>query len=125
APAQRVHALAFAADGSLWLHVLGALEHYRLDGGALHLLGRICAAYGWPAQAVGSIHAGARGVLWIGSPCGLWRVDPVTRAIRVYDVHDGLASGEFNLAPFATGTDGTLFGGTLGGIVAFDPLHIV
>ena len=125
APAQRVHAMAFAADGSLWLHVLGALEHYRFDGAALHPLERIGAAEGWPAQSIGSIQADASGVLWIGSPRGLWRVDPATRAVRVFDAHDGLASAEFNLFPFAPRGDGRFFAGTLAGIVAFDPRHIV
>ena len=125
APAQRVHALAFAPDGTLWVHVLGALEHYRVEAGAAQLLGRIGAADGWPAQAIGSIHVDAHGVLWIGSPRGLWRVEPATRVLRVYDAHDDLASAEFALAPLVRSTDGVLFGATLAGIVAFDPLHIV
>jgi signal transduction histidine kinase/ligand-binding sensor domain-containing protein/CheY-like chemotaxis protein len=124
APAQRVHALAFAPDGTLWLHVLGALEHYRFDGTSLQSLGRIDAADGWPAQAIGSIAVDAHGVLWIGSPRGLWRVDPATRALRVFDAHEGLANAEFNLSPFVRRTDGRLFGGTLAGIVSFDPAHV-
>jgi signal transduction histidine kinase/CheY-like chemotaxis protein/streptogramin lyase len=125
ASTQRVHALGFAPDGTLWLHVLGTLEHYRLERGVAQLLGRIGATDGWPAQAIGSLQIDAAGVLWIGSPRGLWRVDPVTQAMRVYDQHDGLASAEFIRAPFVRSADGSLFGGTLAGIVGFDPLHVV
>ena len=121
APAQRVHALALAPDGTLWLHVLGALEHYRLDGGTLRRLGRIGTEDGWPALAIGSLHVDARGELWVGSPRGLWRVDPRTRRVRVYDTHDGLASAEFNQTPLLARADGTIFGGTLAGVVGFAP----
>jgi len=124
-PSQRVHALAFAADGSLWLHVLGSLEHYRFDGRSAQLIERLGAADGWPAQAIGSIQPDAAGVLWIGSPRGLWRVDPASRSVRVFDSRDGLASAEFNLFPFARRRDEHLFAGTLAGIVAFDPQRIV
>jgi signal transduction histidine kinase/CheY-like chemotaxis protein len=124
APTQRVHALAFAPDGSIWLHVIGALEHYRLDGNSAHALERLDAAQGWPAQAIGSMHVDANGVLWIGSPRGLWRVDPATKSLRVFDAHEGLASAEFNLSPFVRRADGRLFGGTLAGIVSFDPAHV-
>jgi signal transduction histidine kinase/CheY-like chemotaxis protein/sugar lactone lactonase YvrE len=123
-PAQRVHALAFAADGTLWLHVLGALEHYRLRDGVAERLERLGAAEGWPAQTVGSIAVDDAGRLWIGSARGLWRVDPATRAIRVFDAGDGLASAEFSRFAFARRTDGSLFGATLGGIVGFQPARV-
>jgi len=125
APTQRVHALAFAPDGTLWLHVLGALEHYRFDGTALQPLDRMDAADGWPAQAIGSIQPDARGVLWIGSPRGLWRVDPARRTLRVFDANEGLASAEFTAFGFVRRADGALFGGTLAGIVGFAPRDIV
>ena len=121
APAQRVLEFAFAADGTLWLHVIGALEHYRYGAGVLSSIERIDAANGWPALSAGGLRIDAHGVLWVSSARGLWRVDPATRAIRLYDAHDGLASSEFNRFALIDRGDGSIFGGTIAGIVGFMP----
>ncbi len=125
APAQRVYAFAFARDGTLWLHVLGALEHYRFAGGALSPLERVDASVGWPALTVGGLQVDDAGAVWVSSARGLWRYDPVTHAIRVFDSGDGLASSEFNRLPLIKTADGAIFGGTLAGVVGFAPSGIV
>jgi signal transduction histidine kinase/sugar lactone lactonase YvrE/ActR/RegA family two-component response regulator len=124
APTQRVLEFAFAADTTLWLQTIGALEHYRYANAALTLIERIDAANGWPTLTAGGLRIDARGVLWVSSARGLWRVDPLTRAIRLYDTHDGLASSEFNRFALISRGDGSLFGGTLAGIVGFAPAQI-
>jgi signal transduction histidine kinase/CheY-like chemotaxis protein/streptogramin lyase len=125
APTQRVYAFAFAGDGTLWLHRLGAIEHYRISGQQLALLERVDADAGWPALTVGGLQVDAAGAVWVSSTRGLWRYQPDTRAIRLFDHRDGLASSEFNRLPLVKRTDGTIFGGTLAGIVAFQPERIV
>jgi signal transduction histidine kinase/CheY-like chemotaxis protein/streptogramin lyase len=125
APTQRVYAFAFADDGTLWLHVLGALEHYRLSGDTLVLIERIDAEHGWPALTVGGLQVDSAGDVWVSSARGLWRYDPRTRAVRVFDHRDGLASSEFNRLPMVRRADGAMFAGTLAGIVGFLPQHIV
>jgi signal transduction histidine kinase/streptogramin lyase len=121
---QRVLAFAFAADGSLWLHTIGALAHYRYDSGNLVPLSRIDVADGWPSLTAGGMQVDARNNIWISSARGLWRFDPAKKTIRNFGVHDGLASAEFNRQPLLQRTDGMIFGGTLAGIVAFDPAQI-
>ena len=121
-PRDPANALAFAPDGTLWLHRLGALEHYRVDDGGATLLQRIDASDGWPTFAAYAMAVSSDGAVWVTSPRGLWRVDAATGAIRRFDVHDGLPSPEFIARAFATGPDGTLYAGTLQGLVAFDPL---
>jgi hypothetical protein len=125
APSQRVYAFAFARDGSVWLHVLGSLEHYRFAGGALSLIERVDAAAGWPALTVGGLQVDEAGAVWVSSARGLWRYDPAAHAIRVFDGRDGLASSEFNRLPLIKTADGAIFGGTLAGIVGFAPSRIV
>jgi signal transduction histidine kinase/CheY-like chemotaxis protein/streptogramin lyase len=125
APTQRVYAFAFADDGTLWLHVLGALEHYRVNGDALVLVERIDAERGWPALTVGGLQVDSTGAVWVSSARGLWRYDPRTRAVRVFDHRDGLASSEFNRLPMVRRADGAMFAGTLAGIVGFLPQRIV
>ncbi|MBA8884569.1 hybrid sensor histidine kinase/response regulator [Dokdonella fugitiva] len=125
-PKERIHALAFAADGSLWLHRLGMLENYSIDGGTMLVRQRFDAAKGWPTLQAHALAVAKDGTLWVTSPRGLWRVDPVSRALRRFDARDGLPSQEFIAGALAQADDGTLFGGTLGGLVAFDPpaLHL-
>ena len=124
APEQRVYAFAFAADHSLWLHLRGALEHYRAKGAGLTLIERVDASAGWPALTVGGLQVDSRGAVWVSGPRGLWRYDPERRSIRVFGNADGLASAEFNRLPLIRRSDGAIFGGTLAGIVGFDPAMI-
>lgn len=125
APTQRVLAFAFAANGTLWLHTGAALASFRYAGGALSPLQRIDAGDGWPSLTAGGMQVDAQGRVWVASARGLWRVDPATRAIRRFSAGDGLASAQFNRLPLLKRADGTIFGGTLAGIVGFDPAHIV
>lgn len=125
APAQRVLAFAFAADGSMWLHTLGQLSHFSYAGGALTPIERLDATDGWPTLTAGGMRVDAGGAVWVSSVRGLWRVTPQTRAIRLFTARDGLASAEFNRMPLLQRADGAIFGGTLAGIVGFDPAHIV
>jgi signal transduction histidine kinase/streptogramin lyase/FixJ family two-component response regulator len=125
APAQRVLAFAFATDGSIWLHTLGTLAHYSYANAGLTPIDRFSNADGWPTLTAGGMRVDARGAVWVSSARGLWRAEPVTRAIRLFSARDGLASAEFNRLPLLQRQDGTLFGGTLAGIVGFDPAHMV
>ena len=60
-PHERIHALGFAPDGELWLHRLGALERYRIDGvTALRSL-RFESTDGWPAMTASALAVAADG----------------------------------------------------------------
>jgi signal transduction histidine kinase/CheY-like chemotaxis protein/streptogramin lyase len=120
-PREPIHALAFAPDGSLWLHRLGMIERYDVDGGVMLVRQRFDAAKGWPSLLVQALAVAHDGSVWATSPRGLWHVDPRTTAIRRFDARDGLPSQEFMPGALAKASDGTLFAGTLGGMVAFDP----
>ena len=91
------HALAFAPDGSLWLHRLGVLERYGVDGGVMLVQQRFDAAKGWPSLQVHALAIAGDGSVWATSPRGLWHVDPTSNAIRRFDARDGLPSQEFML----------------------------
>jgi signal transduction histidine kinase/CheY-like chemotaxis protein/streptogramin lyase len=125
APLQRVFAFAFATDGSIWLHTPGTLAHYAYGGAELSPLERFTAADGWPTLTAGGMRVDFGGAVWVSSVRGLWRAQPMTRAVRLFSAHEGLASAEFNRLPLLQRKDGSIFGATLAGIVAFDPAHIV
>jgi signal transduction histidine kinase/ligand-binding sensor domain-containing protein/CheY-like chemotaxis protein len=120
-PRESVRALAFAPDGALWTHRLGALERYRIDAGHAQLEQRFDASNGWPTFNADALAVSADGNVWVTSPRGLWRVDVATQSLRRFDARDGLPSQEFQLGALVAAPDGTLFAGTLGGAVAFDP----
>ncbi|HEY6985979.1 MAG TPA: two-component regulator propeller domain-containing protein [Rhodanobacteraceae bacterium] len=123
-PHEHIHALAFAGDGQLWLHRVGTLERYRIDGvTALRSL-RFDASDGWPPMKASALTIADDGCVWVTSSRGLWRVDPHSRAIRRFDASDGLPSSEFRIGALAQSSDGTLFAGTEDGVVAFDPKHL-
>jgi len=123
-PHERIHALGFAADGTLWLHRLGMLESYRVDGVTALRAQRFDAADGWPAMTASALMVADDGCVWLTSSRGLWRIDPGTRAIRRFDASDGLPSSEFRIGALARSNDGALYGGTEAGVVAFDPAHL-
>jgi signal transduction histidine kinase/CheY-like chemotaxis protein/streptogramin lyase len=125
APNQRVLAFAFARDGSLWVHTIGELRHFRYAADQLSELDRIGAHAGWPSLTAGGMQIGDGGEIWVSSARGLWRVDPATHHIRHFGDNDGLASAEFNRLPLLRTADGRVFGATLAGIVAFQPASIV
>ena len=102
-PQEPMHALAFAPDGALWLHRLGALERYRISGAAAHLEQRFDAASGWPTLTAGALAVSADGSVWVTSLRGLWRVDGRSHAIRRFDARDGLPSPEFLSGALAAG----------------------
>ena len=120
-----VEAFAFAADGSLWLHRLGALERHRVAASGLERIDTIDVDDGWPSMEARDLHIDADGNVWVSGFRGLWRVIPSTRRLRQYGDADGLPSNEFVGGPLAVATDGVVFAATLGGLVAFDPRALV
>jgi signal transduction histidine kinase/CheY-like chemotaxis protein/streptogramin lyase len=124
APSSRVMQFAWAPDGTLWLHLPGALEHYREQGGGLELIGRADAKVGWPALAIGGMQVDRSGAVWVGSTRGLWRFDPQAGTVRRFDARDGLANAEFSRMPMLKRRDGSMFGSTFGGIVGFVPERV-
>ncbi len=83
---------------------------------------------GLPGSVVYSIAADIDGRLWLGTNQGLSRFDEAGTQgakFRNFSLPDGIGSHEFNRgAAFATTTGSLLFGG-VGGLTAFDPLHVV
>jgi signal transduction histidine kinase/ligand-binding sensor domain-containing protein len=120
-PRESIRALAFAPDGTLWTHRLGALERYRVDAQGARLEQRFDGNNGWPTFEADALAVSADGTVWVTSPRGLWRVDAKKNVVRRFDARDGLPSQEFLPGALAVAADGMLYAGTLGGAVAFDP----
>ena len=80
---------------------------------------------GLPNGMIYSALADQNNRFWLSTNLGLSCFDPRQNTFKNYDVHDGLASNEFNMGAFCQSADGELFFGGIGSVVSFDPLSMV
>ncbi|HVB83571.1 MAG TPA: two-component regulator propeller domain-containing protein [Rhodanobacteraceae bacterium] len=120
-PRGRINAFAATAHG-FWLAYADRLLHVVRDtAGAARVTDHVGSARGWPAVEIEALHVDARGRVWAASVRGLLRYDPGSRTLHLLDVRDGLPSPEFTAAALVRRGDGTVYGGTLGGVLGFHP----
>ncbi|WP_369943754.1 hybrid sensor histidine kinase/response regulator [Xanthomonas medicagonis] len=125
APTRPLTAAAVTEGNVVWLTSAGRLERYLWDGARLSLLDRIDAEQEFPSLAPNGLVVDASGVAWLSSVRGLIRVDPASKAIRSYGVHDGLPNQEFRAQTLIQARGGQILGGTPDGVVLFDPSQVV
>ncbi|RRB09841.1 hybrid sensor histidine kinase/response regulator [Larkinella knui] len=109
-------------DGVIWIGTyLGGLN--RFDPGT-GLFTAITHQDGIPGNAIVGITGDASGHLWLSTNEGLCRVNPRTKAVRVYQVSDGLPSNNFKQNTVFRHTNQLIFGSE-NGIVQFNPDQIL
>ena len=123
-PAERMHALALADDGSLWLHRAGELAHGRVADGKFVAAARVGPADGLPVAEIGALWLARDGGVWLSGPRGLYRWDTGARKLRRYRSADGLPADEFDEDAAAIRSDGSVLLSTALGVVAFDPVAL-
>ena len=116
-------AIAFAADGTPWLHEPGALSAFRDERGAWTPLERYGAAQGLPVAAASAIVV-RDGLVHVAGRRGLWQVDRATRRARRLDRADGVHANEYADAPAAVTRDGVVFLAGDFAVVGFDPARL-
>ena len=119
-----VHAFVATVKG-VWASSFGRMDHYRRDGERLVLEYSIGAAEGFPPVALGGLVVDADGIVWGSNARGLIRMDPSSRSVRLYSVHDGLPGHEFRNRTLVQARGGQVAGGTTEGVVLFDPRMVV
>ncbi len=82
---------------------------------------RISTADGLPDNTIQAIQQGRDGCLWVSTAHGLCRYNPKTNQYTNYYAGDGLMDNEFTDGVAACSPDGTLWFGTMTGIVSFRP----
>ncbi len=120
-PRSHVYTFQITDTGVVWVAGMGRMEQYLWDDRQLSLLDRIGAERGLPALAPGGLVVDAGGVAWASSARGLVRMDPASKAVRLYGVHDGLPGQEFRRRALVQAVTGQIAGGTPEGLVLFDP----
>ncbi|WP_240906238.1 hybrid sensor histidine kinase/response regulator [Thermomonas sp. HDW16] len=119
--AERVYALAFDGDATLWLQRQSGLVQYRRDGGAWRIGEQADTAHGVPAVGASGVQVDRHHRVWLSTSRGLYRYDPANRNLRRHGVRDGTTSQEYLDRALAMSTQGVLAAATAdGGIVLVD-----
>lgn len=82
---------------------------------------RITTEHGLPGNIVYRIEQDRSGMLWISTAAGLVRFNPADRTLRAYSYVDGLQQTQFNFSSSYRSPRGTIYMGTINGMLAFDP----
>ncbi|APP77645.1 histidine kinase [Xanthomonas vesicatoria ATCC 35937] len=121
APASTNYVFRFTDSGVVWIGLMGELRRYLWDGTQLKHLDTIDGRQEFPMVAPNGLVVDSAGVAWVSSARGLIRVDPASKMVRVYGVHDGLPNQQFQENTLVQATGGQILGGTPDGVVLFDP----
>ncbi|WP_241772699.1 ATP-binding protein [Stenotrophomonas pictorum] len=123
-PRDRIYVFRTTDSGVVWMAGLGRMDQYLWDGQKLSRLDSVGTDREFPALAPAGLVVDAEGVAWASSARGLVRIDPASRSIRLYGVHDGLPGQEFRRRALVQATTGQIAGGTPEGVVLFDPTRV-
>ncbi len=118
---KRVYALAFDGSDVLWLQRLSGLEQYRFKKGQWLPEARVGVDEGMPAVGAAGIRVDARHRVWVSTPRGLFRWDPLRRILRRQGMQDSTSSQEYLDRALAMSKNGVLAAATAdGGLVLVD-----
>ncbi|MHB8054889.1 MAG: two-component regulator propeller domain-containing protein [Candidatus Aminicenantales bacterium] len=109
--------MAEDAQNRLWIGTTTGLNLYTPQDGKF-----VCftqAKDGLPNDAIYGILLDDEGYVWTSSNRGLARLNPKTRAVKTYDISDGLPSNEFNGGSRFRSKSGEMFFGGTNGLSAF------
>lgn len=80
---------------------------------------------GMPGNTVYKILEGNKKDLWMTTSRGLVQLDPATDRIKVYTVSNGLLSDQFNYNSGYKDASGTMYFGSVKGMISFNPDHFL
>ena len=66
-----------------------------------------------------------QGRLWISTSKGLVRLDPTHNTLKLYQTSNGLLTDQFNYNSAFKNTDGSLYFGTVKGLISFNPDNFI
>ncbi|WP_372360358.1 two-component regulator propeller domain-containing protein [Xanthomonas axonopodis pv. poinsettiicola] len=124
APREQIFTFRFSDSGVAWFAGLGKLHRYLWKNGRLQHLDTVGTEQQFPALAPQGLVIDGDGVAWLSSMRGLIRVDPATRGVRVFGVHDGLPNPQFVARSLVQSSKGMIVGATPDGLVVFDPAEL-
>ncbi|PPU76995.1 response regulator [Xanthomonas cucurbitae] len=124
APTEQIFDFRFSDNEVAWFAGMGELHRYLWKDGLLRHLDTVGAEQEFPMLAAQGLVIDRDGVAWLSSMRGLIRVDPATRGVRVFGVHDGLPNPQFVPHSLSQSSKGMIVGATPDGLVIFDPAQL-
>ncbi len=106
------------AGGHLWFATGDGVKRYDPASRATTRYGR---EDGLPSNVIYRIEQDAKGMFWISTANGLACFDTLHHSLKVYKKEHGLTSNQFNYNSSLKTPDGTLYYGTLKGMISFHP----
>ncbi len=106
---------------TLWVATTGGLDRLDIRSGTVRAW---TMADGLPNDLVFAMVADTLGSLWLGTNNGLAQFDPAKGVVHTYSQYDGLPADEFAFGSAARSIWGTVFMGTVAGLVAFNPVEL-
>ncbi|WP_143072936.1 ligand-binding sensor domain-containing protein [Parapedobacter indicus] len=116
----RVNRIFEDSRGILWIATEGGLCRLSTTGGTFKRYGTI---HGLPSNLILAILEDADNKLWVTTSKGLVRFDFTTEEIKVFTQANGLLSDQFNYNSAYRAPDGTLYFGSVKGLVRFNPAN--
>ncbi len=114
----RINRIVEDRSGQLWVATEGGLCKFNAGERNFRRYGT---AQGFPSNLVLAMLEDADGMLWVTTSKGLVRFDSATGDIKVFTKANGLLSDQFNYNSAYKAPDGTLYFGSVKGLVRFNP----
>lgn len=106
------------SKGRIWISTVSGLSLFNKETEAFS---RITTEDGLPSNIVYRIVEDQQGYFWLSTANGLVRFHPETHVMRVFSYTDGLHETQFNYSSSYQAPDGTIYMGTISGMIAFNP----
>lgn len=106
------------SKGGIWISTVNGLSLFNKNNDSFS---RITTEDGLPSNIVYRIIEDKDGYFWLSTANGLVRFHPETQAMRVFTYTDGLHETQFNYSSSYQAPDGTIYMGTISGMIAFNP----
>ncbi|WP_262246428.1 ligand-binding sensor domain-containing protein [Parapedobacter soli] len=117
----RVNRIFEDSRANIWVATEGGLCMFRPDRSDFQRYGT---TQGFPSNLILALLEDAHGRLWVTTSKGLVRFTPANGDITVFTKANGLLGDQFNYNSAYGAPDGTLYFGSVKGLIRFNPTHL-
>ena len=108
--------------GHIWVATEGGLCRFNPDSGDFQRYGT---TQGFPSNLILALSEDDEGKLWVTTSKGLVQFEPTTGELNVFTTANGLLSDQFNYNSVYRAPDGTLYFGSVKGLIRFNPANFL
>lgn len=113
-----VFSIAQDDDGYLWVGTNGGIERFDIEK---EVFEHTTTEHGLPNNVIYGTLIDDHNNVWMSTNFGISRMNIKSKAIKVFDIHDGLQSSEFNGGAFHRGKSGRFYFAGVYGLNVFHP----